>query len=130
MTASENIVQWFRVPANATLELSITGKTATDVHFVATARCLPNVGPEEIWWDHELNPGPRTHVVNEDTSYVVRVVVKFLAESTETAVVTGQVFNPDGSVRKDWAGRNKYIHELSGKQGQPPGRATLLVIED
>lgn len=127
---SENLNQWFDIESGGELQLSVMGKTPTDTNFVVAVRILPTAGPEIIWPDHEVNPGPKSLVFAEDTSYAVRVAVKFLGATNERAVISAQAFDPIGSAIEDWWVDTKYQHEVFGKAGEPPKRATLFLIED
>ena len=126
---SENLNQWFIVPADSTLLLEVTGEASSDVDFVAHARCVPNQGDEEMWSDADLRPGPHEKTIDEDTSYAVRVTVKFFGNSEQTAVVRASVADPSGELLPDWWGDEQYVREVSG-QGGHLERMTLIVNQD
>lgn len=127
---SENLNQWFGIPSGGELHLAVTGKTPSDSNFVVAVRLLPTAGPEVIWADHEVNPGPKTLVFSEDISYAVRIAIKFLGPTNEHAVIIAQVFNAAGNPIRDWWDEIKYEYEVVGKVGELPKRATLFLIED
>jgi len=127
---SQNLNQWSSVPANARFELSIRGKTGGDVNFVANARVIPTVGRDENWFDGQLNPGPETLRTDANVSYAIRVAVKFFGTNSETAVVEARVLDAQGKAVTDWWGEKSYTHSISGKIGDPPGRLTLILIDD
>ncbi len=125
---SENLNQWMDIPSDSTFHLSVRGKTNRDANFVSNARALPTKGSEQNWWDHELQPGPRTMAFAAETSYAVRATVKFLGTAVETAVIRAQVLDAAGQPHPDWWGNTEYVYEVTGQSGSNPQRVTLFLI--
>ncbi len=128
---SENRNQWLEVPANSICYLSVRGKTNSDVNFVVGATVIPTL-PEEPYHirDFQLNPGPETVVIQEDTGYSIFIHPRFLSPDTETAVVRAHVEDPQGNKLPDWDGELEYKYEVSGKAGEPNPIVNLIIIEE
>lgn len=126
---SENLNQWFEIQQGGELRLSVKSKSESDNAFIVTSRLLPTIGEERIWVDSEINPGPKIQHFDDGVSYSVRVAVKFFSEENQTAVIECEAFDATGAAIADWWGNTVYRHEVVGKQGQNPKRATLLFIQ-
>ena len=124
---STNVSTWIGVTGGSTLRFSVKGKKPTDLNFVADARVVPTSGAESQVPDHKLNPGPHKLSVRADTSYVVRLAVKFIGDATQRAVIAAELTDAAGKPLKNLEGETAYSFEVAGKAGQPIRRSTLVL---
>jgi hypothetical protein len=124
---STNASTWIGVTGGSTLRFSVKGKKPTDVSFVADARIVPSSGAETQIPDHKLNPGPHKLSVRADTSYVVRLAIKFLGDVTQRAVIAAELADATGKPLANFEGETPYSFEVAGKAGQPIRRCTLVL---
>jgi hypothetical protein len=117
---------WIGVAGGSKLRISVRGKKSTDINFIADARVVPSSGAETLLPEHKLNPGPHAVTIREGISYAVRVAMKFLGETTQRAVVTAELHDAQGVTIPNLDGEAVYSFEVSGKQGQPIRRCTLV----
>lgn len=118
---------WIGVKGGSVLKVSVRGKKATDVNFIADARVVPAKGAETLVPDHKLNPGPYSLKIRDGMSYAVRLAVKFLGSTTQRAVITAELVDPAGVAKPNVDGDSPYVFEVSGKLGQPTRRCTLAI---
>lgn len=117
---------WIGVGGGSALRISVKGKKNKDINFVADARVVPSTGAETLIPDQKLNPGPHSIAIKAGISYAVRVAVEFIGATTERAVVTGELLDPQGAPKPNLEGATTYSFEVSGKKGQPIRRCTLV----
>jgi hypothetical protein len=114
---------WNAVPDGSEIELSLTGDGA----FVGRVRVLKDTDgdvQEETWSDEEIHPGPKVARLRSPTRYTMRVAAAFVGAQT-TITIRARILTPAGSQHG-----SAFAFAVSGENGDPPARATLIVLMD